>query len=406
MDANEAAPRSRSGPSRAELEVRVAADKEEMSLQHQQVASVQTELLKHRAAKRDFDLLISVLDDASYPCRLMAADAAVEVQTLFGLKQKSSGPYYHRGVEVKALARRAVARHVFSFLAPPPRVGSAVLAQGIVDAVVMTMEWMRLLCDKVLHVRARTDDNAASLRLAQYAISSAIKVQHEHHIIEHIIQTLLAENVITAARRGDGEHRHDLDRNVMTSIVAVWRDADAEAKRVVAAAKARCPGNSTTTTPIIKKAIVDQIKSLPPEPTSLVLSQRWIGMGVAARPPALLRSRQCDLVSQRAEKLRAVGRLKVNELKTELGSFNVNLKGLPDKKKETLRTALIAAISEADDASRTVPSSAVMTRARAAIGQSVFLAAAASTRARRSATTLAALRSAETAAAATTCGLS
>jgi hypothetical protein len=116
---------------------------------------------------------------------------------------------------------------------------------------------------------------------------------------------------------------------VLTSIVAVWREADAEAKRMVAAAKAVCSGNLPTKRAPkldandkknIKAAIVNKIKSLPPDPTSCVLSQRWIGMGIAARAPPPLRSRQCDLDSQRTEKLRAVRRLKVNELKTEVRS--------------------------------------------------------------------------------------
>jgi hypothetical protein len=183
MDANEAAPRSQSGPSRAELEVRVAADKEEMSLHAQQVTSYQTELMKYRSAKRDFDLLNSVLADTGYRDRAVAACATVEAQTMVGMIQKSSRIAAVMSPEAVAV-RYKVASLVFSFLAHERRVCSLTDAEGVVDAVTVTMMSMRLLADKVLHVRGRTDDNAASIRLAQYAINSKVKVQHEHHIIE------------------------------------------------------------------------------------------------------------------------------------------------------------------------------------------------------------------------------
>ena len=218
---------------------------------------------------------------------------------------------------------RHITKAIFSFFRPRKLLVSASFAQFVVDAVIGVMHSLWLLADKVLHVRGRSVDNAASIRLAQYSISSAVKTQHEHLIIENLIQALLDAGVVTVARRADGEHLNDQDRHVRTTIQRLWRDAEAGAKTIVENAKSLLPGYSgklgTAEKQMAKRAIIALIKSRPPEPTSRMLGQGYIGLGVsAARPPAQLRVRECDLAARHEETLRNVGALKVPALKIEV----------------------------------------------------------------------------------------
>ena len=113
-----------------------------------------------------------------------------------------------------------------------------IIAQAALDAIIACIGALRLCATAVLHFRARSIDNAGTIKIAHFATSAAVRLSYEHLIVDHVMRALLERcNVTTVARRGDGAHASDIDRHVMTTMIAVQRKVTEDVKNIIAGIK-------------------------------------------------------------------------------------------------------------------------------------------------------------------------